>query len=69
MANEAMHSKASLWQTVKAVGWSFIGIRKNSAYQDDLGKLNPLHIIAVAFAGVALFVVGLIVLVRWVVAP
>jgi hypothetical protein len=68
MANGAMR-KGSLWQTVKAVAWSFIGIRKSSAFQDDLGKLNPLHIIAVAFAGVALFVVGLIVLVRWVVAP
>ncbi len=67
MAGGAM-PRGSFWQTVKAVGWSFFGVRKNSAYQDDLKKLNPLHIIAVAFAGVVLFVVGLIVLVRWVVA-
>eukprot|EP01036_Dinobryon_divergens_P042527 gene42527-56522_t len=38
-------SKASLWDTVKAVAWSFFGVRKNSAYQEDLRKLNPLHII------------------------
>lgn len=60
--------KASLWDTVKAVGSSFFGVRKNSAYQEDLGKLNPLHVIAVAFVAVILFVVGLVLLVRHVVA-
>ena len=60
--------KGSLWRTVRAVGWSFFGIRKSSAYQDDLAKLNPLHIIAVAFVAVALFVIALILLVRWVAA-
>ena len=59
----------SLWQTVKAVGSSFFGVRKNSASQEDLARLNPVHIIAVAFVGVVLFVGGLILLVRWVVAP
>jgi hypothetical protein len=52
--------------TVKAVAWSFIGIRKNSEYQADLGKLNPLHIVAVALVGVVLFVGGLALLVNWV---
>jgi hypothetical protein len=54
-------------RTVKAVAWSFIGIRKNSDYQEDLGKLNPFHIIAVALVGVAIFVGALIALVNWVV--
>lgn len=57
----------NLLRTVKAVLWSFIGIRKKSDYQEDLGKLNPFHVIAVAFVAVALFVVGLISLVNWVV--
>ena len=60
--------KGSLLGTVKAVAWSFFGIRKNSDYQSDLAKLNPLHIIAVAIVMVMLMVVGLIVLVNWVVA-
>jgi uncharacterized membrane protein YidH (DUF202 family) len=55
-----------LLHTVKAVLWSFIGIRKNSEYQQDLGKLNPFAIIAVALVLVALFVVTLITLVHWV---
>ena len=59
---------SSLLHTVRAVAWSFIGIRKNSGYQQDLGALNPFHIIVVALAGVALLVGGLMLLVRWVVA-
>jgi hypothetical protein len=52
---------------VKTVLWSFIGIRKRSGYEEDLGKANPFAIIAVALGLVALFVAGLIVLVNWVV--
>ena len=58
---------ASVLHTVRAVAWSFLGIRKNSGYQDDLGKLNPFYVVAVALAGVALLVAGLIALVNWVV--
>ncbi|MDB5947295.1 MAG: hypothetical protein JWQ33_2321 [Ramlibacter sp.] len=58
---------SSLLQTVKAVAWSFIGIRKNSEYQKDLGSLNPLHVIVVALVAVMLLVVGMIALVHWVV--
>jgi hypothetical protein len=58
----------SLARTVRAVASSFIGIRKNSEYQEDLGKLNPFHVIAVALVGVALFVGVLVMLVNWVVA-
>ena len=60
--------KGSLWRTFRAVGWSFFGVRKNSGYQDDLAKLNPLHIIAVAFVVVVVFVTALILLVRWIAA-
>jgi hypothetical protein len=61
-------NKTSFLRTVKAVAWSFIGIRKNSEHQDDQGKLNPFHIIAVALVGVAMFVGALVLLVNWVVA-
>jgi amino acid transporter len=53
---------------LKAVLWSFLGIRKNSDYQNDLQKLNPLHIMVVAAVMVVVMVVGLIVLVNVVVA-
>jgi hypothetical protein len=57
----------SILRTVKTVLWSFIGIRKKSEYEEDLGKANPFHIIAVALVTVVIFVVGLISLVKWVV--
>jgi hypothetical protein len=68
MSAPAEQKGGSLWRTLRAVGWSFFGVRKKSGFQDDLARLNPLHIIAVAFVAVALFVVALILLVRWVAA-
>ena len=54
--------------TLKAVLWSFIGIRKRSGLEEDIGKLNPFAIIVVALVVVALFVTGLITLVHFVTA-
>ena len=54
-------------RTVKTVLWSFVGIRKKSEYEQDLAKVNPFHVIAVALVAVALFVGGLIALVNWIV--
>ena len=56
----------SVLRTVKTVLWSFIGIRKKSEYEADLGQVKPLHIIAVALVAVVIFVGGLAVLVNWV---
>lgn len=58
----------SFLRTLKAVLWSFVGIRKRSGYEEDLGKLNPFAVIAVALVLVALFVAGLVTLVHWVAA-
>lgn len=69
MKSPETFGKGSLWRTVRAVGWSFFGVRKNSAFQDDISKLDPLHIIAVGFVAVMIFVGALILIVRWVVAP
>ena len=60
--------KSSIWRTVKAVAWGFFGVRKNSAYQEDVARLTPLHIVAVGLVAVMLFVGGLILLVKFVVA-
>jgi hypothetical protein len=60
--------KASFFRSVKMVAWSFLGIRKNSEYKDDLAQVSPVHVIIAGLLGVMLMVVGLIVLVKWVVA-
>jgi hypothetical protein len=57
----------SILHTARAVAWSFLGIRKGSGLQEDMQRLNPLHVIVVALAGVAVFVGGLIALVNWIV--
>ena len=47
--------------------WGFLGVRRKSDYQQDLVKLNPLHLIAVGVLVAFAFVAGLMLLVRWVV--
>ena len=59
--------KGSLLRTVRAVAWSLIGLRKGSEYQQDIEKVNPIHIIVVGLMAVFLLVMGLIGLVNWVV--
>jgi hypothetical protein len=64
---QAAARKGSLVQTFKAVAWSFFGVRKASAYQQDVSQLNPLHVIAAGILAAALFVLALVLLVKWVV--
>jgi hypothetical protein len=57
----------SFWQTVRAVGWSFFGVRRAADLEQDVQRLNPLHVVVAGIAAAALFVMLLVVLVRWVV--
>lgn len=66
--NAPVHQRrASLWDTIKAVLWGFLGVRRRSDFQDDVQKLNPLHLMAVGVVMALLFVFGLVLLVNWVV--
>jgi len=60
-------SKTAWLRTIQAVLWSFVGLRNNAEYQQDIEKLNPFHIIGVAIGAALLFVLGLIALVNWIV--
>jgi hypothetical protein len=60
--------KSSLWRTVKAIAWSFVGLRARGDYEEDVKNLNPLHLIAVGLVGIFVFVAVLVLLVNWVVA-
>ena len=61
---DAVARKGSFVQTMKAVAWSFFGVRKSADYERDLNQLNPVHVIIAGVAGAALFVVALVVLVK-----
>ncbi|HET7867255.1 MAG TPA: DUF2970 domain-containing protein [Burkholderiaceae bacterium] len=64
----ALQRKGSFWHTLRAVAWSFFGIRRGSGYEHDVQKLNPLHVIVAGVIGAVLFVSLLVLLVRWVVS-
>jgi hypothetical protein len=64
---EASARRGSLLQTLRAVAWSFLGIRRSDGYAQDVSKLNPVHVIIAGILGGLLFVLALVLLVRWVV--
>jgi len=59
---------ATFGATMKAVFWSFFGVRKRRDYEHDAANLNPIHVIVGALIGVALFIGILVFVVRMVVA-
>jgi len=61
-------TKGSLWRTIVAVAWSFLGVRKSSEFQEDIARITPLHILGVGLVAGLLFVIALMVIVNLVVA-
>jgi hypothetical protein len=54
-------------QTFRAVAWSFFGVRRSADHAQDMQRLNPVHVIAAGVVSAAVFVLALVLLVRWVV--
>lgn len=63
---EKQAPKNSFLRLLKAVFWSFFGVRRRRDLESD-ASLNPLHLIAAGVIGAALFIVVLLVVVRAVV--
>lgn len=59
--------KTSILKLLKAVFWSFFGVRRRADLESDAAQLNPLHLIVAAVVGAALFIGVLLVVVRAVV--
>jgi len=68
MTTPVVQRKGSFVQTMKAVAWSFFGVRKGSDYEKDVSQLNPVHVVIAGVIGAALFIVLLLLLVNWVLA-
>jgi hypothetical protein len=58
--------KAGPLQVARAVFWSFLGIRKRAAHEQDVGTITPVQAIVAGLIGAAIFVTCLILLVRFV---
>lgn len=63
----ASQRKLSFFATLKAICWAFFGVRKKSAYEQDVEKLNPIFVIIAGILGAAVFVITLILIVKSVV--
>jgi hypothetical protein len=48
--------KLSFLETMGAIFWSFIGLRRRSDYERDATGLNPLYVLIAALIGVAIFI-------------
>jgi hypothetical protein len=65
---QASQRKASFGATMKAVLWSFFGVRKKSGYEKDAAQLNPVHVIIAGIIGALIFIATLVMIVKAVVA-
>ena len=65
---ELSRRKLNFFQTLKAISWAMFGIRKGSGYQEDMAKLNPGHVVLAGLLAGLMFVVGLVMIVRWAVS-
>lgn len=54
-------------QALKAVLWSFFGVRKRRDLEADATQLNPLHVLIVALIAAGMFIAVLIMIVHAVV--
>ena len=64
----AAQRKASFLQTMRAVAWSFFGVRRSAELEKDVSQLNPVHLVIAGVIGAAMFIAVLLLLVNWVLA-
>jgi len=62
--NHGSPRKSSFGQSMKAVFWSFFGVRKRRDLEADATQLNPLHVLAAALISVAILIGVLILIVH-----
>ncbi len=66
--DKPLQRRANLGQTLSAVAWSFFGVRRGADHERDMARLNPVHVVIAGLLGAGLFVLMLVLLVRWVIS-
>ena len=56
--------KASIFQVIRMVLWTMIGIRAQKGYQDDIAKIKPKQAIIAGIIGAIIFVLTVLMLVN-----
>ncbi|GAA0796276.1 DUF2970 domain-containing protein [Marinobacterium sediminicola] len=60
-----MSDKPTLWQTLLSVLSSFFGVQSEHNRERDFRNGRPVHFILIGLLMAALFVISIILLVRW----
>lgn len=60
--------KLSFLATMKAVLWSFFGVRRKRDYEQDAAELNPIHVLIAGVIGAIFFVCILVMVAKIVVS-
>ena len=60
--------KASPLVVAKTILWSFLGIRRGAEHEAEMARLRPVQILVAGVVGAAVFVLLLVVLVKFIVA-
>ena len=63
-----MSKKSSFMQSMIAVLWAFLGVRKKSGLQEDVASLSFVHIIIAGVLGALIFMAILLLIVKAVVS-
>lgn len=61
-------NQASPFAVVRAVFWSFLGIRRKAELDADVVRLKPAQVIVAGIIGAALFVATILLVVRFVIS-
>ena len=56
--------KLNFFQTLKGIAWAMFGVRKGQGYEDDVAKLNPVHLVVAGLLFGVIFVVSLVLIVK-----
>ncbi len=68
MAQERKTAGATPLQVIKAVCWSFLGIRRRAAYEQDAVTLKPAQVIVAGIIGAIVLVLSLVTLVHFIIS-
>jgi hypothetical protein len=68
MSTPAHRRPVDIGATVKAVLWSFLGLRRRDDFERDVQRLNPIAVMATAVVLTLVFIAVLMMIVHWVVA-
>ncbi|WP_341677643.1 DUF2970 domain-containing protein [Niveibacterium sp. SC-1] len=66
MSGRQVPRRAGFMQTIRAVLWSFVGIRKRRDYEADSAQLNPVAVIVAGIVAGVIFVLTLVLVVKFV---